>query len=198
MHTHASQHPIAASHMPFTNQPTHPPNPPNQKGAMSFEDGLKLVKLRGESMQAAADAAKSGMVSVIGLNKEKVAELCEAATKEVRGGRGSGGGAVCISGAVRGLLRKGRGDLQQHQPHMPASAPLPPTVLTPLFTALHLLATLSPTNTQHPQPNTHRLVRTRPSASPTSCALATTQSLAALRAVKRLRGWARTRPSRHA
>jgi hypothetical protein len=54
-------------------------------GAMSFEDGLKLVKLRGESMQAAADAAKSGMVSVIGLNKEKVAELCEAATKEVRG-----------------------------------------------------------------------------------------------------------------
>jgi len=54
-------------------------------GAMSFEDGLKLVKLRGESMQAAADAAKSGMVSVIGLNKEKVAELCEAATKEVCG-----------------------------------------------------------------------------------------------------------------
>lgn len=53
-------------------------------GAMSFEDGLKLVKLRGESMQAAADAAKSGMVSVVGLNKEKVAELCEAATKEVR------------------------------------------------------------------------------------------------------------------
>eukprot|EP00878_Enallax_costatus_P005660 GHUV01005936.1.p1 GENE.GHUV01005936.1~~GHUV01005936.1.p1 ORF type:complete len:315 (+),score=113.34 GHUV01005936.1:41-985(+) len=52
-------------------------------GAMSFEDGLRLVKLRGESMQAAADAAKSGMVSVIGLDKEKVAALCEAATKEV-------------------------------------------------------------------------------------------------------------------
>ena len=53
-------------------------------GAMSFEDGLKLVKLRGESMQAAADAARSGMVSVIGLDKEKVAALCEAATAEVR------------------------------------------------------------------------------------------------------------------
>eukprot|EP00775_Hariotina_reticulata_P006041 gene6041-6279_t len=50
---------------------------------MSFEDGLRLVKLRGESMQAAADATKSGMVSVIGLSKEKVAELCEAATAEV-------------------------------------------------------------------------------------------------------------------
>lgn len=52
-------------------------------GAMSFEDGLKLVKLRGESMQAAADAAPSGMVSVIGLDADKVRELCEAANKEV-------------------------------------------------------------------------------------------------------------------
>ncbi len=42
---------------------------------MSFEDGLKLVKLRGESMQAAADAQKSSMVSVIGLDKEKVGLL---------------------------------------------------------------------------------------------------------------------------
>ena len=31
-------------------------------GAMSFEDGLKLVQIRGQSMQAAADAAPSGMV----------------------------------------------------------------------------------------------------------------------------------------
>lgn len=38
----------------------------------SFEDGLKLVKLRGESMQAASDASPSGMVSVIGLDAEKV------------------------------------------------------------------------------------------------------------------------------
>lgn len=38
----------------------------------SFEDGLKLVQLRGESMQAAADAQPSAMVSVIGLDAEKV------------------------------------------------------------------------------------------------------------------------------
>lgn len=38
----------------------------------SFEDGLKLVQLRGESMQAAADAQPSGMVSIIGLDSEKV------------------------------------------------------------------------------------------------------------------------------
>jgi [acyl-carrier-protein] S-malonyltransferase len=64
---------------------------------MSFEDGLKLVKLRGESMQAAADAVRSGMVSVIGLDKEKVAALCEAATEEVRGAWGGVlGGVQCV------------------------------------------------------------------------------------------------------
>ncbi|XP_024003680.1 uncharacterized protein LOC18026863 isoform X2 [Eutrema salsugineum] len=52
-------------------------------GAFSFEDGLKLVKLRGEAMQAAADAAKSAMVSIIGLDSEKVQHLCDAANQEV-------------------------------------------------------------------------------------------------------------------
>ncbi|KAG1678897.1 hypothetical protein FOA52_003565 [Chlamydomonas sp. UWO 241] len=52
-------------------------------GAIKFEDGLRLVKLRGESMQAAADAVKSGMVSVVGLSSDKVAELCAAATADV-------------------------------------------------------------------------------------------------------------------
>lgn len=41
-------------------------------GAINFEDGVRLVKLRGESMQAAADAQPSGMVSVIGLSADKV------------------------------------------------------------------------------------------------------------------------------
>ncbi|XP_058198775.1 uncharacterized protein LOC131314266 [Rhododendron vialii] len=52
-------------------------------GAFSFEDGLKLVKLRGEAMQEAADAAKSAMVSVIGLDSDKVQLLCDAANEEV-------------------------------------------------------------------------------------------------------------------
>ncbi|XP_061960256.1 uncharacterized protein LOC133681136 [Populus nigra] len=52
-------------------------------GAFSFEDGLKLVKLRGEAMQEAADAAKSAMVSVIGLDADKVQHLCDAANQDV-------------------------------------------------------------------------------------------------------------------
>jgi [acyl-carrier-protein] S-malonyltransferase len=45
--------------------------------ALSFTDGLKLVQKRGQAMQAAADATPSGMVSVLGLDADKVAELCK-------------------------------------------------------------------------------------------------------------------------
>lgn len=50
--------------------------------AISFADGVKITKARGEAMQAASDSVDSGMVSVIGLDKEKVAELCEAASEK--------------------------------------------------------------------------------------------------------------------
>jgi [acyl-carrier-protein] S-malonyltransferase len=48
-------------------------------GAMSFEDGLRVVQRRGEAMQRAADATPSGMVSILGLEQSKVEELCAAA-----------------------------------------------------------------------------------------------------------------------
>eukprot|EP00933_Yihiella_yeosuensis_P005840 TRINITY_DN110431_c0_g1_i1.p1 TRINITY_DN110431_c0_g1~~TRINITY_DN110431_c0_g1_i1.p1 ORF type:complete len:435 (+),score=132.71 TRINITY_DN110431_c0_g1_i1:63-1307(+) len=54
-------------------------------GVMSFEDALKLVKLRGEAMQEAAQGGskKQLMLSVAGLDKAKLEPLCkEAAAKE--------------------------------------------------------------------------------------------------------------------
>ncbi len=48
-------------------------------GGMSFEDGLKLVQLRGQVMQAAADQTAGSMVSVLGLDREVVQEVCEKA-----------------------------------------------------------------------------------------------------------------------
>ncbi len=48
-------------------------------GALSFADGLRVVKARGEAMQAAADASRGGMVSVLGLDQTAVEELCAAA-----------------------------------------------------------------------------------------------------------------------
>jgi [acyl-carrier-protein] S-malonyltransferase len=48
-------------------------------GAIEFEDGLRLVAVRGEAMQEAADATPSGMVSVLGLEQAQVEQLCAQA-----------------------------------------------------------------------------------------------------------------------
>ena len=48
-------------------------------GVMSFEAGLRLVQLRGAAMQEAADATPSGMVSILGLERVQVEQLCQQA-----------------------------------------------------------------------------------------------------------------------
>jgi len=58
-------------------------------GVFSFEDGLRLVKLRGEAMQEAAAVGKQAMLSVAGIEKPKLVELCAQAQKK------EGGKAVC-------------------------------------------------------------------------------------------------------
>jgi [acyl-carrier-protein] S-malonyltransferase len=49
-------------------------------GLISFEDGLRLVTKRGQAMQAAAAATKGAMVSIIGLEEERVRQLCGEAS----------------------------------------------------------------------------------------------------------------------
>jgi [acyl-carrier-protein] S-malonyltransferase len=58
-------------------------------GALTFEDGLALTRLRGELMQAASDAEPSGMTSIMGLELEGVEEICAAVRDE--------GGVVCVA-----------------------------------------------------------------------------------------------------
>lgn len=48
-------------------------------GVMDFETGLRVVQERGRAMQDAADATSSGMVSVLGMEREQVAALCDEA-----------------------------------------------------------------------------------------------------------------------
>lgn len=50
-------------------------------GAFSFEDGLELVLVRGRAMQDAAEAVASGMVALIGAEKDQAIQICEAACK---------------------------------------------------------------------------------------------------------------------
>jgi [acyl-carrier-protein] S-malonyltransferase len=49
-------------------------------GAMSFAEGLRIVKLRGEAMQQASDATPSGMVSVLLLDRERVESIRDRAS----------------------------------------------------------------------------------------------------------------------
>jgi [acyl-carrier-protein] S-malonyltransferase len=52
-------------------------------GVFSFEDGLKLVKIRGEAMQEAATTqGKQAMLSVAGLDRAQLDKLCEESKKE--------------------------------------------------------------------------------------------------------------------
>lgn len=49
-------------------------------GAMSFRDGLQVVRRRGEAMQEASDATPSGMMSILGLDLARVESLCQEAS----------------------------------------------------------------------------------------------------------------------
>jgi len=48
-------------------------------GAMSFADGLNVVRQRGQFMQEACDATQGGMAAIIGLDEAPTREVCAAA-----------------------------------------------------------------------------------------------------------------------
>jgi [acyl-carrier-protein] S-malonyltransferase len=48
-------------------------------GALSFEDGLRVVRQRGKFMQEACDVTQGGMAAIIGLEKAPTREVCAEA-----------------------------------------------------------------------------------------------------------------------
>jgi [acyl-carrier-protein] S-malonyltransferase len=51
--------------------------------AMGFEDGLRVVRLRGQAMQAACEATQGGMAAVMNLDEAACAEACREAGVEI-------------------------------------------------------------------------------------------------------------------
>lgn len=52
-------------------------------GAMTFEDGIKVVQQRGRFMQEACESTKGGMAAIIGLDEAKTREACAEAGVEL-------------------------------------------------------------------------------------------------------------------
>jgi len=72
-------------------------------GAMDFDDGLRVVRLRGQYMQEACEATKGGMAAVIGLAEEPTREACAEAGVELANLNCPG--QLVISGAADKIAR---------------------------------------------------------------------------------------------
>lgn len=76
-------------------------------GALTFEEGLLLVKERGRLMTEAGTEQPGGMASVLGLSEEKVEQICEEAATDGYVGLATANceGQNVISGALAPLKR---------------------------------------------------------------------------------------------
>ena len=73
-------------------------------GALSFEDGVKLVYARAMAMQKACEAAPSTMAAIIALADEKVEEICASIEGEVCvAANYNCPGQIVISGSIAGI-----------------------------------------------------------------------------------------------
>lgn len=72
-------------------------------GALSFEEGLKLVSARAHAMQKACEARPSTMAAVLGLPDEKVEAICAEIDEVVAPANFNCPGQIVISGTVEGI-----------------------------------------------------------------------------------------------
>jgi [acyl-carrier-protein] S-malonyltransferase len=76
-------------------------------GALTFEDGLKLVRLRGELMQQAGVEQPGTMAALVGLDTKTVNGICRDASTEgiVQAANFNSPGQIVISGSVTGVRK---------------------------------------------------------------------------------------------
>lgn len=76
-------------------------------GALTFEEGLRLVRLRGELMQRAGEKEKGTMAAIVGLDGGVVDEACREASGAgvVQSANFNSPGQIVISGSVNGVRK---------------------------------------------------------------------------------------------
>lgn len=72
-------------------------------GALSFEDGLKLVSQRAMAMQEACELKPSTMAAIVGLEDEIVEEVCASINEVVVPANYNCPGQLVISGSIEGV-----------------------------------------------------------------------------------------------
>lgn len=72
-------------------------------GAMSFEDGLRLVAARAGAMQKACEAVPGTMAAIIGLDDETIERTCADISAVVVPANYNSPGQLVISGSVEGI-----------------------------------------------------------------------------------------------
>jgi len=72
-------------------------------GALSFEDGLRLVAARANAMQKACELQPGTMAAILGLDDEKVGAVCAAIQDVVVPANYNCPGQLVISGSVKGI-----------------------------------------------------------------------------------------------
>jgi [acyl-carrier-protein] S-malonyltransferase len=77
-------------------------------GAVSFEDGVRLVTERGEAMQAAAEDHPGTMAAVLGLEDDDVEAACVRAEADAWVANYNAPGQVVIAGSADGIAAAGR------------------------------------------------------------------------------------------
>ena len=75
--------------------------------ALTFEDGLRLVRLRGELMQQAGIEQPGTMAAVVGLEPDMIGEVCGAASGAgvVQAANFNSPGQIVISGSISGVRK---------------------------------------------------------------------------------------------
>jgi [acyl-carrier-protein] S-malonyltransferase len=73
-------------------------------GALSFEDGLRLVSKRALAMQKACESVPSTMAAILGIDDSKVEEICASIKEEVVvAANYNCPGQLVISGSIKGI-----------------------------------------------------------------------------------------------
>lgn len=52
-------------------------------GALSFADAVRTVRLRGQFMQEAVPLGEGGMAAILGLDGDKIKEICASVSRKV-------------------------------------------------------------------------------------------------------------------